>query len=209
MRANPIISLEGIHGVGKSTLGQLLIDRTKALGIDLSISTDQTATETGRLVRQLNLHMVNKLDPLTELFLVAAARREAFIETIRPELDRGGAVLTERFIHAFFAFGRVRGTHEGLLRTVAYSVTDGHTPDFVILLDCPAEVALARVPPEERHRVEREPLDFHRALRDAYLSLARQEQNRFVILDATLPPEELANRALAILLPRLQVLPRH
>src|SRR3954447_22852147 len=151
-----IFSLEGIHGAGKSTLGPSLVNRLRRLNFGQRVCTDQTATETGRLVRQLNLKLLNELDPMTELFLVAAARREAFIEVAQPYLDQGQHVLTERFTDAFYAFGRVRGTPSHLLRVIAQSVSNGRIPDYTLLLDCPADIALARIPAAERHRVENE-----------------------------------------------------
>lgn len=199
-----ILSLEGIHGVGKSAVARLLVDRLRGLGIEFDFCADQTATETGRLVRQVNLNLINKLDSITELFLVASARREAFIHVIRPRLDRGEAILTERFVDSFFAFSLARGTPTELVRTVAHFVADGRKPDLAILLDCPADIALKRIPPEQRHRVERESLDFHEKLRDAYLAVAKDEPARFLILDAELSPEQLVEAALPSIVSRLK-----
>ena len=204
MHGGKIISLEGIHGVGKTTVAPMLVARLRAEGFRIELCTDQTATETGRLVRQVNLKLLNRLDPTTETFLVSAARREAYVQAVQPHLEAGASVITERFLDAFFAFGRVRRTDPHLLDLIAQFVADGRRPDLTILLDCPAHVALARIPQGERHRVEREPMHFHEELREAYLALARADAKRFEVINARKSPEALVEETLPMIRAQLQ-----
>ena len=138
--------------------------------------------------------------PMTELMLYAAARAQHLTEVVRPALADSSLVLCDRFsdaTRAYQAFGR--GIDRQAMETLNSLACNGLAPDLTLLLDCPVEVGLGRArqrienssgPREERFELES--LAFHQRVRDGYLQLAHEEPERFVIIDATGRPDEVA-----------------
>lgn len=202
-----LISVEGIHGAGKSLVVEALRAFLVRRGLATVLGRDQAATDLGRQLRSLHLETSVAVDPVTESCLVAAARRESFVRIVRPALDRGVIVIAERYVDAFFAFGYARGVADDLLNSLAMHSTEGRAPQLTLLLDLDPSTALARIDCETRHRVEREPLEFHERLREGYLRCASAQPHRVVLIDASQPPEKVAERAIAIVSERLLRLP--
>lgn len=201
-----LITLEGIHGAGKSTVINTLLLFLKSRKLMPICSADQMATDIGRQIREINLNSGSEVDLYTETFLVAAARREAFIGVIRPQLSAGMCVISERYIDSFFAFGYARGMPEHFLELVARSTCDEVEPDLTLLLDLPADIALSRIGESHRHRVEREPLEFHKRLREGYLRQAERNPSRVVVIDSARPAIEVTAQVEAVLATRLDSL---
>jgi dTMP kinase len=191
------ITVEGGHGVGKSTLISHLCRQLRTCGVPVVSVADLASSALGRELREIALREPREaLRPLTEALLIAAARHQNVVETIKPSLERGALVLSERFNDAFFAFqGAGRGLPTSLLDMLAESVAEGLDPHLTILLDADPRIALSRVPKTERHRIEREPLNFHNRVRQGYLERARAKQLRTIVLNAERSAEAIFNDA--------------
>ncbi|MDI3544264.1 MAG: dTMP kinase [Candidatus Woesearchaeota archaeon] len=181
------ITIEGIHGSGKSTISQMLFERLKELKLDVIFVLDQAGTETGRKIRRINLEEGNDVDVLTEALLIASARRQNISEVIKPNLSQGKIVISERYVDAYFAFqGFARGLPLKFLECINDTISEGIMPDLTILLDLNPKIALSRLDLNLSHRIEREPLDFHKKVREGYLSQAKKYPDRIKIIDSDL-----------------------
>jgi len=205
MRKGQLITIEGIHGAGKTTAIQHILPVLKSLGLKITYAKDQSETKIGKQIRKVNLESKTAVDPYTETFLVSAARREAFMKVIQPRLATGQHVISERFIDAFFAFGHARSLHKKLLETLSHFTCNGTLPGLTLLLDLPPKVAQRRIKLQRPHRVEREPLGFHKLLREGYLIQARKNPGRIVVINANVPASQVAEQIIKIIGKRLSV----
>ena len=184
------ITFEGPEGAGKSTQVKLLSEWLKAQGHQVLTTREPgNGGQIGKEIRQLVLHHQD-MTPEAEYLLYSADRAEHVRTVIQPALNQGLMVLCDRYLDSSLAYqGYGRGLSLDWLRAVAEGATGGLKPYRTFLLDLPPEVGLARF--EGRDRLEREPPEFHRRVRQGYLELAMAEPERFVVVDATLPPEEI------------------
>ncbi len=153
-------------------------------------------TRIGSAIREILLDPENRrLDPLAELMLLEADRRQHVAETLAPALARGALVLCDRFSDATFAYqGGGRGIDSDLVSRIDGWSVGELRPDRTLLFDCPAEVGLARARERDGGRTDRfeaEEAAFHRRVRETYLEIARREPLRFRVLDSTRPPEDV------------------
>ncbi len=133
-------------------------------------------------------------------------------EVIKPALDQGKWVICDRFFDATVVYqGIARGQDMDLIRILNEEATQGIQPDVTFLLDCPVDMGLNRAlerneaqSQKGQDRFEREAMGFHRAVREGYLDLARKKQDRFVIVDATLPKDEVEKKIFQHIEPHLQ-----
>ena len=197
------ITFEGIEGCGKTTQVKRFAKRLKGLGISLITTLEPGGTRIGKDIRKILLDSRNSnLSPLTELFLYAADRAQHVEELIKLALDEGKWVICDRFFDATVAYqGIARGQDMELIGILNEEATQGIQPDITFLLDCPVHMGLNRAlernetqSQKGQDRFEREALDFHRAVREGYLELARKNQDRFVIIDTTLPKDEVEEK---------------
>ena len=192
------VVIEGIEGSGKSTLLAELAQRLRSGGHDVVVTREPGGTAAGDAIRKIFLNTSIAIAPLTESFLVNAARAQHMSEVIRPALTCGRIVLCDRFTDSTLAYqGYGRGLDLESLRTACTIATGGIEPDLVLLLDLPVEAAWTRLHERSRtlDRIEREDDDFHERVRRGFLALA-EDSLRHRVLDATLPPERLAEEAL-------------
>lgn len=192
--AGIFISFEGIDGVGKSTQADRLEDYLRSLGREVIRTLEPGGTELGQEIRHLLLHRKGDVDPRAEALLYAADRAHHVATKIRPALEAGTDVITDRYLDSSVAYqgaGRVLGAQE--VRDLSIWATRGLLPALTVLLDLDAESARSRRDSTGNapDRLEREKLDFFEAARAAYLSLAADEPERFLVLDATQTPDEL------------------
>ncbi|MBI4496153.1 MAG: dTMP kinase [Deltaproteobacteria bacterium] len=187
------ITFEGIEGSGKTTqLGHLtsyLADRKRPY----LVTREPGGTEIGEQIRQILLSSASAgMEGMAELFLYLAARVQHFRQVIAPALREGKIVLCDRFFDATVAYqGYGRGLSLEWLEDLHRRALEGVKPDLTFLLDLPVEEGLKRAwkrmeekaGPEDRF--EKEPLDFHRRVREGYLALARKEPGRVIRLDGT------------------------
>lgn len=188
------VTFEGGEGSGKSTQIARLAERLRALGRDPVITREPGGTPVAEGIRALLLDPARPPAPLTEAFLMEAARAELVSQVIRPALDGGRVVLCDRYADSTLAYqGAGRGLDQAMLRRLNEVATGGLVPDLTLLLDLDPAAGLARRDAAGGHnRLDREPTEFHARVRAAYLALAREAPARWVTLDASLAPEPLA-----------------
>ncbi|MFN3685116.1 MAG: dTMP kinase [Fimbriimonadaceae bacterium] len=193
-------SFEGPEGAGKTTLIRGLDARLRARGVRTLVTREPGAALGGR-IRSLLLEG-SGMDPKAELFLFLADRAEHAATVLRPALAEGRVVLCDRHADSTVVYqGYGRGLSVDQLRAWNLFATDGLTPDLTFLLDLPPEIGLARL--SDKDRLDREPLEFHRRIREGFLAEARREPHRWVVLDATQPPERVLEQAWQPILDRL------
>ena len=192
------ITIEGPEGGGKTTQAERLrAHLAREPGGTVHLAREPGGTWLGERVREILLARTvagaPPTDPLTDAFLFNAARRQLVREVIRPALDAGTTVICARFADSTLAYqGHGGGVPLAQLRALALYATDGLTPDLTIVLDLPVEAGLARKAPGDVTRFEAEfDLAFHRRVRDGFLALASAEPARFVVIDATLPVNQV------------------
>jgi dTMP kinase len=189
------VVIEGIEGSGKSTLHKGLVERFGVEGRDVVVTREPGGTATGDAIRSIFLDRTLTIEPLTEAFLVSAARVQHVAEVIRPALAQDRLVLCDRFTDSTLAYqGYGGGLELASLQRLCDESTGGIQPDLVLLIDLPIEVARARL--QERYvldRVESQDAAFHERVRQGYLELAKSARHR--VLDGTLPRDRLLEDA--------------
>lgn len=195
------VTFEGPEGAGKSTVLRLAAAHLRDLGKTVFETREPGAGEVGGQIRQILLHG-GDLPPASELFLFLADRANHVATMVRPRLAEGEWVLCDRHADSTFVYqSSARGLDADFVRSANTFATGGLKPDVTLLFDVPAEVGLARLTaPGRLDRLDREPIEFHRRVRDGFLALAAQEPNRFRIIDATQPVERVLEEVLSHLL---------
>ena len=190
------ISFEGGEGSGKSTQAKAFYQRLSEASIPVVLYHEPGTTSLGSKVRRLlKSPKGTEISPLAELFLMAAARAQLVTELIRPNLDKGTIVVCDRYADSTVAYqGYGRGIDMKVIQVVNNSATQGVLPDLVVLLDIPVEVGLARKKSARPDRFESEEVSFHQRVRNGYLEMARADSQRWLVIDATLPKEEIRRR---------------
>jgi dTMP kinase len=194
------ITVEGIEGAGKSTQMDAVRGFLDARGITVAVTREPGGTPLSEAVRGLLLDPGNRgMAADTELLLVFAARAEHIHKVIRPALNAGDWVLSDRFTDATFAYqGGGRGIPAERIAALEKWVQGELRPDLTLLLDLPVETGMARIADRGRpDRFEREERDFFQRIRDNYLERAAAEPGRFRRIDASAPLEEVRAEALA------------
>jgi dTMP kinase len=192
------VVLEGGDGCGKSTQVQLLVGRLRDLGREVVATREPGATEAGAAIRSLVLGG-GHLDPRTEALLIAADRAEHVAEVVRPALERGAVVVSDRYVPSSLAYqGVARGLGVEEIARLSDWATGGVQPDLVLVFDVPAaEAAGRRVGPEDR--MERESDSFRAAVNQAYRDLA--VRFGWAMIDGTAPVDEVAEQVWALVRP--------
>ena len=184
------IALEGGDGSGKSTQGRLLRAWLEGLGHTVVVTREPGGTEFGRTVRQLVLHG-GHVAPRAEALLFAADRAHHVETLIRPALERGEVVITDRYMDSSIAYqGAARDLGIDEVRELNMWATGGLLPALTVLIDLPAEVGRARRR-GVHDRLESEANTFHSAVREHFLTLAHADPDRYLIVDGELPAEQI------------------
>ena len=204
MRRGLFVTFEGSEGCGKSTQIRHLHTWLAARGKECVTTREPGGTPAGDEIRHLLQHAPqgHGLAPEAELLLFAASRAQLVRELILPALAGKKVVVSDRFHDSTTVYqGIARKLAPATVASINNFAIDGCLPDVTFLLDMDAREAHARLQHRERpaDRMESEPLAFYEAVRDGYLRLAGTESVRFVILDATLPEEQLAESIRKIL----------
>jgi dTMP kinase len=204
------ITFEGGEGTGKSTQAKLLLARLKSLGIDALLTREPGGSPGAEAVRHVLLSGAAKpLGPYAETILFAAARDDHVRSTIKPALEQGTWVISDRFADSTRVYqGALNNIDPKLIRRLE-RITIGDTqPELTFILDLPAEIGLARAAKRRgsagRDRFEAEGLVFHKKLRQAYLELAEQEPQRCAVIDASAEMTKIANVIWAFVNARLR-----
>lgn len=200
------ISLEGVEGMGKSTALKFIESELKAHALPFIVTREPGGTQIAEGIRDLLLkHHDEKMHPDTEALLMFAARAQNVANVIKPALAAGKWVLSDRFTDASFAYqagGRhIDAEHLGKL---AHWVLGDFKPNLTLLLDAPIEVGLERIKRRQyKDRIEKEDICFFERVRKSYLTRARNEPDRFRIIQAHKPLPEVKADIKAALAPFL------
>jgi dTMP kinase len=200
------ITLEGGEGSGKSTQLARLERRLRAHGLDPLVTREPGGTPLAERVREVLLDPSLAPGSLAEAMLVEAARADLVSRRVAPALAEGRVVVCDRFTDSTLAYqGGGRGLDAAALATLNALATGGLEPDLTLLFDLDVLEGLKRrtAAAGAVNRLDREPPDFHRRVRERFLELARAEPSRFVILDATLDPARLEEFIWQAVEPRL------
>ncbi|MFN2526300.1 MAG: dTMP kinase [Actinomycetota bacterium] len=186
------VAFEGGEGAGKTTQMEALVKWLQARGEQVVVTREPGGTAIGARIRDVLLDPDNAaMAPHAEALLYAADRAQHVAEVIRPALDQGKFVVSDRFIDSSLAYqGVARGLGVDEIFRVSEWATGGLVPDLVFVLRMDASEALERLSGEP-DRLESEDLEFHGRVSDAYLELAQRYPDRFVVVDAARPKEEV------------------
>ena len=186
------IAFEGVEGSGKGTQIRFAEEFLRTEGFDVLVTREPGGTEVGERVRELLLNPhTGLLDARSEALLFAASRAQTVHSVIRPALADGKVVICDRYVDSSLAYqGWGRGLGEQDILTLNVWATQGLFPDLVILLHLEPERGLLRST-EAPDRMEMEGQDFHAKVADAYLRIAEDHPERFVVVDADKPPAEV------------------
>jgi len=197
------ITLEGPEGAGKSTQSTRLAAGLTERGFDVFATREPGGTTAGEMIRRILLDGP-ELDGWTEALLFTAARAQLVREVIRPQLQAARVVLCDRYTDSTLAYqGYGRGLDLAILTRLQDEATGGLRPALTFLLDLPVERGLSRIPTASLDRLDRETDAFHHRVRQGYQEMAVADRERWVVVDATLPPDRLAERMLAVTVERL------
>ena len=194
-----LITFEGVEGSGKTTQMARLERWLRAKGHRVSSTREPDGTRLGLAVRRLFERPGVEPEPLVEVFLFMAARHQHVAEKIRPWLERGRIVLSDRYADATVAYqGYGRGVDPDLIRELNVRATGGVLPDLTLLFDLDPAEGLRRIGGRRRDHFERETLAFHRRVRRGYLEILRAEPKRVRLVRAAPPPDVVAAEVRAI-----------
>ena len=184
-RTGRFITIEGAEGVGKTPIAAALRDALRdKTGREVVLTADPGGDPVADRIRDIILHSTDQVALETELLLLLASRAQRVSTVIRPALERGDWVISDRYTDSTLAYqGFARGFDLEWLRELNDFATGGLRPDLTILLDAPLEIGLARQ--NVADRIGGESLEFHRKVREGFLSLAREEPDRIMMVDAT------------------------
>jgi dTMP kinase len=207
------ITFEGIDGSGKSTQLRMLASKLRVTGYDVLTTMEPGGTPLGRRLREAFLETEESVDPLAELLLFAADRAQHVRFLIKPKLEEGKIVISDRYADATRAYqGAGRGFPGETINKVIELATEGLKPDLTLFFDLPVEAALLRTKSrnhedgEPKNRMDDETADFYRRVRASYLEIARREPERFRTLDASLSIEEIHSNTAEIVIEFLEKL---
>ncbi|HYH07596.1 MAG TPA: dTMP kinase [Thermoanaerobaculia bacterium] len=200
------ITFEGIEGSGKTTQQQRLAAYLRERGRTVVTTKEPGGTPLADRIRAILLDSASVIDPIAEVFLFAASRRQHTTEIIEPALARGEVVLCDRYADstlAYQGFGRLIDLDR--LRTLNDWATDALKPDVTLLYDLPEETGVRRAvsrnasAEQDEGRFEAEDPRFHRRVREGYRALAVAEPARFALIDADANIDDVFARTLETL----------
>lgn len=192
MTAARFIVFEGGEGAGKSTQSAALADYLQARGHEVVRTREPGGTPAAEAIRAVLLDPANAgLDDRAEALLFAAARGDHAARVIRPALERGEIVISDRYLDSSVAYqGVARGLGAERVAELSLWATGGLVPDLTIVLDVDPALGLARVVGPDR--LEAEPLEWHARVRQGFLDIAAAAPDRYLVLDGSRPAEDLA-----------------
>ncbi|MEA2648970.1 MAG: dTMP kinase [Candidatus Binataceae bacterium] len=192
------ITLEGVEGSGKTTQTALVADALRLAGHRVTVTREPGGTRAGEAIRAIFLDPAVSLHAAAELLLVLADRAQHVREKLKPALAAGEIVLSDRYSDSTVAYqGYGRGLDLKLLNELNRLASDGARPDLTIVLDLDVETGLERTRARVRgdvrgpDRFEGEQVEFHRRVRQGFLTIARDEPDRVRTIDATAPVAEI------------------
>lgn len=204
------ITFEGIDGCGKSTQLRLLASALRLRGLEVITTREPGGTPLGKRLRNVLLDPQLEVDPLAELLLFAADRAQHVRTLLRPAIESGGIVLSDRYADATAAYqGAGREFTPEMVADVIQLATGGLKPDMTLVFDLPVAECLARTKRRsddetKSDRLDSEDITFHTRVRDGYLAMAASEPDRIRIINASGSINETHERVLKVVMPFLE-----
>ena len=200
-RRGVLLSFEGGEGSGKTTHARRLADHLKELGYSVTLAREPGGTPLGERIREVLLGRDDELSPLEEFLLFSTARAQLVRTVIRPALEASQIVVVDRYYHSSYAYQGGGGALSlDYMQTVTAGVVGDCTPELVLLLDIEPQTGLSRCSSAggkdgtASDRFEGKGVEFHRKVRDAFISCAQAEPERFVVIDASESVEDVFAR---------------
>ncbi|MEG0978105.1 MAG: dTMP kinase [Bacilli bacterium] len=190
------ITFEGPEGSGKTSVMKVVAERFIAEGKNIILTREPGGTEIAEQIRNVILDKKNtSLDPIAEALLYAASRRQHLVEKIWPALKEGKIVFCDRFLDSSLAYqGGARGLGIDNVLGINMFATEGFFPQLTLLFDIVPEQGLERISANKNREVNRldlEKITFHHKVRNTFLELAKQYKDRYIIIDASLPFDDV------------------
>lgn len=183
------ITFEGPEGAGKTTAIAAIAEHLRAKGETVLVTREPGSGELGTKIREMLLHG-GAMPPESELFLFLADRSNHVRNVIQPALAQEHIVLCDRYADSTFVYQAiVRGLNPEFVRAANQFATGNLQPKRTFLLDLAPEIGLARI--QSKDRMDSEPIEFHRQVREGFLKLANDEPDRWQIVDATMERESI------------------
>ncbi len=206
----PFITFEGSEGCGKSTQVQRLAVRLQQGAVPHLVTREPGGTAIGETIREL-LQFAPQgfaMTPETELLLFEASRSQLVRETIKPALKRGLCVIADRFFDSTTVYqGAARRLDRQIVEQLNAFAVGNCVPDITFVLDVDVETARSRMrKPRRPDRMEQQPMEFYKRVREAYRELAARESGRVVLLDGAQPPDKVDGEIWKIISARFPVL---
>lgn len=194
------VTIEGPEGSGKSSVTKEVVKLLEQEGEQVVLTREPGGTPIAEQIREVILNKENtKMDPVTEALLYAAARRQHLVEKVWPLSKEGKIIISDRFLDSSLAYqGGARGLGIDYILEMNQFATEGYYPDLTLLFDLDPRIGLARIAANkgrEVNRLDLEKIDFHDSVRQTFLSLAKRFPERFVVLDASKPFDEVVQDA--------------
>ena len=200
MTRGKFVTFEGGEGAGKSTQAKLLADALEKAGVETLQTREPGGTFGAEAIRDLVLEgTTDRWSGMTELLLMYAARLDHVEKLIKPALERGVWVISDRFADSSLAYqGHARGLGADQVKSLHQVVMNGFEPDLTILFDMDPVLAQKRVETRGEHltRFDSEGLEFHKTLRKAFLEIANENPDRIQTVDADGTRGNVQNRIL-------------
>ena len=194
------ITLEGTEGSGKTSAINIVVERLKKEGYTIVQTREPGGTPIAEQIRNVILDVGNtSLDARAEALLYAASRRQHLVEKVWPAIKEGKIVICDRYLDSSLAYqGGARGLGIDEVLNINLFATEHTMPDLTLLFDLDPEIGLARIRKNanrEINRLDLEKLEFHKQVKETFLNLSKRFSDRFVVVDASLPLEEVAEIA--------------
>ena len=190
------ITIEGPEGSGKSSVTKKVAERLEKEGYDIVFTREPGGTDISEQIRNIILDKNNtKMDPMTEAMLYAASRRQHLVEKVWPLSKEGKIVISDRYLDSSLAYqGGARGLGIDNILQLNNFATEGSFPDLTLLFDIDPRIGLKRIAANanrEVNRLDLEKIEFHDSVRKTFLLLANRFKDRYVIIDASKPFDEV------------------
>lgn len=202
------ITFEGPEGSGKTTVSNIIEKRLEDIGYQVVHTREPGGTPIAEQIRNIILDKANTmLDARAEALLYAASRRQHLVEKVWPALKEGKIVICDRYIDSSLAYqGGARNLGVENVLNINMFATEGTFPDMTLLFDITPEEGLKRIAANanrEVNRLDLEKIEFHKLVRNTFLELAKQYKNRYVIIDASKPLDEVVENTWKEILKKL------
>jgi dTMP kinase len=204
------ITLEGPEGSGKTSQIPALAEYLRLFGCDVFTTREPGGTSISEQIRTILHNLENKeMNPRAEILLFQASRAQLVEQMIRPHLNKGGVVLSDRYADSTLAYqGYGHQIDIESLKVLVTFATGGLKPDLTILMDLDVETGLQRKELKgEWNRLDAYNLEFHQRVRQGYLQLVRDEPERWVVVDASQSPKNVQDALRRVVSERLKLKP--